>query len=377
MGSVMNLKVDEYYHLNDFEKAQKLVVRLPKKAYHIAWSNKTFVTLTSHLQETLYLSKKVFYSTLSIALKTTLTNEVIIYESLNVLAKLKTVVEKFAKIWIDKDDAVKLLKKDWIRIPLRIDWESKITNKSKIYSLGIKNRVIVDEVFDKLQLQDRLEFTKQSILFCFPMFVIYKILTDDINHERPVVDIKRLNQVFIRDAYSLPPQAEIISLIADCPYVTYVNNASFFYQWRVYSSNRYKQTIVTHRGQKTFNVPLMSYCNSPAYVQRQTNRLLRPFKSFAKKYVNDIVIFSKTLAKHISHLRQVFTLFQRVRVTLKPFKSFLSYPNVQLLKQRVNSFKLFISSKRLTTISKLKFSHTLAALETYLNMTGYLRNYIV
>ena len=263
-----------------------------------------------------------------------------------------------------------------MRIPLRTDWESKITGKPKVYPLGIKDRVIVDEVFDKLQSQGRLEFTKQPTPFCFPMFVVHKVLADGTNYERPVVDIRRLNQVFIRDAYPLPPQAEIISLIADCPYVTCVDGASFFYQWRVHSSDRYKQTVVTHRGQETFNVPLMGYCNSPAYVQRQTDRLLRPFKSFAKGYVDDIVIFSKTLAEHISHLRQVFALFQRVRVALKPSKSFLGYPNVQLLGQRVDSFGLSTPSERLAAISKLKFPHTLAALETYLGMTGYLRNYI-
>ena len=63
--------------------------------------------------------------------------------------------------------------------------------------------------------------------------------------------------------------------------------------------DRYKQTVVTHRGQETFNVPLMGYCNSPAYVQRQTDKLLREFKEFAKGYVDDIVIFSKTLQEHL------------------------------------------------------------------------------
>ena len=62
------------------------------------------------------------------------------------------------------------------------------------------------------------------------MFVIHKVLTDDINHERSVIDIRRLNQVFIRDVYPLSSQVEIISLIANCPYVTCVNNVSFFYQ---------------------------------------------------------------------------------------------------------------------------------------------------
>ena len=121
---------------------------------------------------------------------------------------------------------------------------------------------------------------------------------------------------------------------------------------------------------------LIDYCNLLVYVQRQTDRLLRLFKKFIKDYVDDIVIFSRTLLKHISHLRQVFALFKRVKVILKLFKSFLEYLNVQLLGQRVNFFELSTSAKRLTIINKLRFSITLSALEIYLDITEYLRNYI-
>ena len=75
----------------------------------------------------------------------------------------------------------------------------------------------------------------------------------------------------------------------------------------------------------------MNYYNLSVYVQRQIDRLLRLFKKFVKDYVDDIVIFSRTLLKHISYLRQVFVLFKRVKVVLKSFKSFLEYLNVQLL----------------------------------------------
>ena len=119
----------------------------------------------------------------------------------------------------------------------------------------------------------------------------------------------------------------------------------------------------------------MGYYNLPAYVQRQTDCLLRAFKEFAKGYINDIVIFSKTLAEHISHLRQVFALFKCVGVALKATKSCVGYPNVQLLGQHVDSFGLSTPQERLEAISKLEFPLTLAGLETYLGMTGYLRPY--
>ena len=123
-------------------------------------------------------------------------------------------------------------------------------------------------------------------------------------------------------------------------------------------------------------MPLIDYCNLLVYVQRQTDRLLRFFKKFVKDYVDNIVIFLRILLEHISYLRQVFALFKRIEVILKSFKSFLEYLNVQLLGQRVDFFRLSTSAKRLTVINKLRFSIILSALETYLDITKYLRNYI-
>ena len=410
VGTVMDLDVDGCYHIDDPD-AQELAIRLPKQTHHASWAAKAFASLNhaqkasmeplakpsseasqaSHADVANVPSKLLaatpgawsqgafamladedqHAATKPSPLETVMPNGVTIYGTGEAFDSLAAVASEFADIWTDRGGFVELPEEDWMRIPLKADWESKITGKPKVYQLGIKDRAIVDKVFDKLQAQGKLVSTTQATPFCFPVFVVHKGVEG-----RPVVDIRALNQVVIRDAYPLPPQDDVIILVAGCPYITCVDGASFFYQWRVHPDDRYKQTVVTHRGQETFLVPLMGYCNSPAYVQRQTDRLLREFKAFAKGYVDDIIIFSKTLQEHIQHLRQVFTLFRRAGVVLKPVKSFMGYPNVQLLGQRVDSFGLSTPQERLAAISKLRFPQTLAALETYLGMTGYLRNYI-
>ena len=58
----------------------------------------------------------------------------------------------------------------------------------------------------------------------------------------------------------------MISAVKDYKYITVVDAASFFYYWRVHLEDRYKLLVVSHRGQETFNVAVMGYKNSPAYV---------------------------------------------------------------------------------------------------------------
>ncbi len=152
-----------------------------------------------------------------------------------------------------------------------------------------------------------------------------------------MVDIRGLNAVIIPDAYPLPLQADITAAAKDASYISVVDCASFSYQWRVHPDDRHKLTVVTHRDQESFNVAIIGFENFPAYVQRQTDRLLRPFRAFARAYVDDIVIFSKPLEEHLRHLAAIFSLFVKKGISIKPSKAFLGYSTVQLLGQKFNS----------------------------------------
>ena len=120
----------------------------------------------------------------------------------------------------------------------------------------------------------------------------------------------------------------------------------------------------------------MSYRNSSAYVQRQIDGILREFRSFARAYVDDIVVFSQSLKEHLRHLNQIFRLFGKMNIALKPLKTFLGYPTIALLSQKVDSLGLATADEKLEAISKLEFPRTLKHLETYLGKTGWLRHYI-
>ena len=120
----------------------------------------------------------------------------------------------------------------------------------------------------------------------------------------------------------------------------------------------------------------MGYRNSPAYVQRMIDKILRSFRKFCRAYVDDIVIFSKSISKHIEHLNQVFRALTNMNIHLSPRKSFLGYPSVHLLSQKINTLDLTTAEEKLTAISNLAFPETLSQLEKYLGITEYLRQYI-
>lgn len=261
-----------------------------------------------------------------------------------------------------------------MKIPLKANWE-ELNPKvpPRVYALDVKDREIVDTEFDKLHGQCRMTWTMKSTPFSYPVFVVWRTMLDGSKKDRAIVDIRGLNRITEPDIYPLPIQSEIIAAIRDCPFISTLDCASFFYQWPVDPKDRHKLTVISHRGQESFNVTVMGYKNSPALVQRHVDRILKEHQGYAKAYIDDIVVFSRTLEEHLSHLEAIFSTFRNRRISVKPTKSFLGYPTVQLLGQRVDSLGLTTTEERLRAITALKFPKTLNEWETYLGLTGWLR----
>lgn len=89
------------------------------------------------------------------------------------------------------------------------------------------------------------------------------------------MDIRKLNDLVIPNAYSLPLQSDIISNVQGYTNLAILNVALFFYQWFLHPDHCYMFTVITHRGQETFQMPIMGYINSVAYVQREIDNILR------------------------------------------------------------------------------------------------------
>ena len=355
LGTVREADFDNCFHITSGRSdIAELATRRPKKEHQTSWIKRVFnkvvtasaiAMLAAPAATAAHPSALAADSTPPIPTEISVTptlhdsvlpNGVTIYGN---NPAIESVVKNFPSLWQEGGFA-DVPENEWMRIPLKSDWEERVPKTARVYPLSSKSKKVVDATFDKLHNQGRLSWTSESTPFSFPVFVVWKTLPDGTRKGRAVVDIRGLNAVTQTDVYPLPLQVDMVSSVKDCHYISVVDCTSFFYQWRVHPDDRHRLTVVSHRGQETFNVAVMGYKNSPAYVQRQIDRLLYRFRSFAKAYIDDVVIFSKTLAEHIQHLRSVFKLFVDSGISVNPNKAFLAYPSVQLLGQKVDSLGL-------------------------------------
>jgi hypothetical protein len=98
------------------------------------------------------------------------------------------------------------------------------------------------------------------------------------------------------------------------------------------------------------SIAIIEYKDSPPYVQRIIDTILRPHRQFARYYVDDIVIFSKIFEKHIEYLNMIFELFNRIGIIFKNSKIYLDYLSIILLRQRMDKLDMTYAENRIATL---------------------------
>jgi hypothetical protein len=174
--------------------------------------------------------------------------------------------------------------------------------------------------------------------------------------------------------YPLPLQSEVIASLRGKSYILVIDATAFFHQFQVYPRYRDRFTIVTPRGIERSTVALIGFKNSPAYIQRFIDRVLKPYSTFYRAFIDDIVIYSKSATDHRRHLNTIFDFFKAKKISISPSKSFLAYPSVELLGFRVDGLGLTTTGERVEAFKSLEFPSQLRALEQYLSASGFLRH---
>lgn len=253
--------------------------------------------------------------------------------------------------------------KDWMEVNIKPGEQLKSPG---VYKASSRDKAEIDKTFDTLRGQGLLEAGKGPI--GWPVFVVWRG-----GKGRVVVDLRGLNAATVADAYPLPPQEEIMAMLKDCEYITCIDVRQSFYQHMVKIGDRWKLTVVSHRGQEQFAAAPMGFCNSAAHCQRYMDKIL-PF-SFAKCYIDDIVVFSHTFEDHLKHLEEVLSALEQANITLAPEKCFFAFQSVELLGHVVDRLGLYTNPQKVKAIKSIEFPKNLQQLENWIGITGYYRHF--
>ncbi|KAL3533570.1 hypothetical protein ACH5RR_007091 [Cinchona calisaya] len=117
--------------------------------------------------------------------------------------------------------------------------------------------------------------------------------------------------------------------------------------------------------------------NAPATFCTLMNKVLREFlDKFVVVYLDDIVIYSRTLEEHIQHLRRVFRVLKENQLFVKKEKCAFAEQEVPFLGHIVGGGQIMMDVSKIQAIVEWKPSTKVTELRSFLGLTNYYRKFV-
>ena len=135
------------------------------------------------------------------------------------------------------------------------------------------------------------------------------------------IDYRALNKVTIKNNNPIPLIANLFNQLGKARYFTKLDLRLGYYQVRITEGDKPKTTCVTRYGSYEFLMMPFGLTNAPTTFYTLMNKIFHPYlDKFVVVYLDDIIIYSNTLKKHIEHLRMVFKILRQNELYVKKEK---------------------------------------------------------
>ena len=210
--------------------------------------------------------------------------------------QLETLINKYKDLFSQNKYDVGIIKTERCHIPLTNDNPINL----RPYRCSIKDKEIIEDQIQNLLKHGMIRKSVSS--YSFPVTLVKK--KDEDEKTRLCIDYRKLNLVTIPDNYPFPRIEDIIDQLHGCKFYTILDMCSGFWHLRIHSKDVYKTAFVTQDDHYEWLVMPFGFRNSPASFQSVIHNILKKhnLSSFAKNYLDDILIHSTIIEEHLQHL---------------------------------------------------------------------------
>ena len=195
--------------------------------------------------------------------------------------------------------------------------------------------------------------------------------------KRFCIDYRKLNSITEKNKYPLPRIEDTKDHLHGAKFFSTIDLYSGYWQIEINEEDKQKTAFTTEDGHFEFNRMPFGLTNAPATFQKLMNDILRPIKKeFALVYLDDIIIFSKTIESHIKHIQIVFDLLRREGLKIKPNKCTFLQKEVEYLGHIVTEDGIKPDPKKQEAIRNYPVPKNVDHLRSFLGLAGYYRKFV-
>ncbi|WVZ52947.1 hypothetical protein U9M48_003945 [Paspalum notatum var. saurae] len=177
----------------------------------------------------------------------------------------------------------------------------------------------------------------------------------DTDVKRMCVDYQALNKVTIKNKYPLPRIDDLFDQLQGACVFSKIDLRSGYHQLKIRPSDIPKIAFTTKYGLYEYTVMSFVLTNAPAYFMQLMNSMFMDYlDKFVVVFIDDILIYSKTEAKHEEHLRLVLQRLREHKLYANFNKCEFWIDEVRFLGHVVSKGGIAVDPSKVSTVTNWK-----------------------
>ncbi|KAI4900897.1 hypothetical protein NFI96_007222 [Prochilodus magdalenae] len=194
---------------------------------------------------------------------------------------------------------------------------------------------------------------------------------------RPCIDYRGLNKITIKDRYPLPLMNTAFEALQQASIFTKLDLRSAYNLIRIREGDEWKTAFITPSGHYEYLVMPFGLMNAPAVFQRYINEVLREaLDRYAFVYLDDILIFSRSVDEHIEHVRRVLQLLLENHLYVKLEKSLFHARSVAFLGFVVSQGRLSMDPEKTKAVMDWPRPTSVRLVQRFLGFANFFRRFV-
>ncbi|GBG72363.1 hypothetical protein CBR_g11941 [Chara braunii] len=194
---------------------------------------------------------------------------------------------------------------------------------------------------------------------------------------RMCIDYRGLNAITVKNREPLPRIDDLLDRVQGCWYFSKIDLKSGYHQIAIRHEDQHKTAFRTRYGLYEFVVMPFGLCNAPGTFQHAMNRIFHDYlDKFVIVYLDDILIFSKTVEEHVAHLDKVLSLLRQHKFKINGEKCEFGRTCVLYLGHEISAEGLKPDDAKVASIRDWPRPQSVTEMRSFLGMTGYYRTFV-
>ena len=285
-------------------------------------------------------------------------------------SKISSLITKYPEIFAENSKNIGKIKTEQFNIHLT----NEIPINLRPYKCSPEDQERIDAQIKELLDQNIIRPSTSP--YSFPVVLVNK--KDDGEKSRMCINYIKLNEVTVTECYPMPRIEDIQDLLLNAEFFSVLDLASGFWHIEVNPNDIHKTAFSTNRGHYEWLRMPFGLKNAPIVFQRVVANLISKHNmiSFAQNYIDDVIIFSKTIDEHWDHLKKLFEMARKEGMKFKLSKCQFQKTQIKYLGYEISRNSIKPLQSNVEALQKVLAPVDLKTLRGFLGKANYYTKFL-